>query len=100
MKRCSPAMILASVAVFLGLASRVRAADRKVKVFILAGQSNMEGYGMLGSLGHLGNHPKYGHLLKTLKNTDGSWATRDDVTVYWNKESKKGETRSAKHAPR
>jgi hypothetical protein len=56
---------------------------KKIKVFILAGQSNMEGHGQLRSLDHLGNHPKYGHLLKKLKNTDGSWAVRDDVTISW-----------------
>ena len=94
MKRSPLAAALAGVVLFLGLASRVQAADKKVKVFILAGQSNMEGHGMLASLDHLGTHPKYGHLLKKLKNTDGSWATRNDVTVYWNKESKK-----QKHGP-
>ena len=77
-----------SALLLCGLACPVQAADKKVKVFILAGQSNMEGYGMLGSLDHLGSHPKYGHLLKKLKNTDGTWATRDDVTVYWKAESK------------
>jgi len=94
MKRYLPVNILIGAALSLGLACSVQAAESKVKVFILAGQSNMEGYGMLGSLDHLGTHPKYGHLLKKLRNRDGSWATRDDVTVYWNKESRK-----QKHGP-
>ena len=47
-----------------------------VKVFLLAGQSNMEGHGQIPSLDHLGDHPKYGHLLKLLKDADGSWARR------------------------
>ena len=65
-------------------------AKGKVKVFILAGQSNMEGYGQVSSLEHLGNHPKYGHLLKKLKNADGTWAARKDVTVAWkSREGKK-----------
>jgi len=81
--------ILALTIVLPGLESRAHASEKKVKVFILAGQSNMEGYGMLNSLDHLGNHPEYGHLIKKLKNADGSWATREDVTIYWNKESKK-----------
>ena len=59
-------------------------AKGKVKVFILAGQSNMEGHGQVSSLEHLGNHPKYGGLLKKLKNADGSWAVRKDVTVAGN----------------
>ena len=36
---------------------------KKVKVFILAGQSNMEGHGQIRSLNHLGQHPQYGYLL-------------------------------------
>ncbi len=65
-------------------------AKGKVKVFILAGQSNMEGHGQVSSLEHLGNHPKYGGLLKKLKNPDGSWAVRKDVTVAWkSREGKK-----------
>ncbi|MEC9477523.1 MAG: sialate O-acetylesterase [Planctomycetota bacterium] len=55
----------------------------KVKVFILAGQSNMEGHGQLRSLDMLGNDPDHGHLLSLLKNKDGSWATRSDVTISW-----------------
>jgi hypothetical protein len=79
---------------FLGLGPFLFAppavAKGKVKVFILAGQSNMEGHGQVSSLEHLGNHPKYGALLKKLKNADGSWAVRKDVTVTWkSREGKK-----------
>ena len=31
----------------------------------------------------LGEDVKYGHLLKKLKNEDGSWSIRDDVWVYY-----------------
>ena len=65
-------MVLISAVLLLGLWSMARAVDKKVKVFILAGQSNMEGHGMLGSVDHLGTHPKYGHLIKKLKNRHGS----------------------------
>jgi len=88
MKRQPLATAIATVLCFC-FAPPGRAADGKVKVFILGGQSNMEGYGMLASLDHLGNHPTGGRLLKMLKAADGSWATRDDVTVWWNKESLK-----------
>lgn len=73
----------------LGISSSAVAADKKVKVFILAGQSNMEGHGQVRSLPHLGNHPKYGHLLKTLKGPDGKWAVRDDVTISYKAEQRK-----------
>jgi len=54
-----------------------------VKVFILAGQSNMEGHGGIRTIGALGNDPIHGQLLKKLKNADGSWAVRNDVFVYY-----------------
>jgi hypothetical protein len=80
-----PAAMISAVVLF-GLATQAQAADKKVKVFILAGQSNMEGYGMIGSLDHLGKHPENGRLLKAIKDGSGGWATRSDVTIYWNRE--------------
>ena len=62
---------------------------KKVKVFILAGQSNMEGHGQVRSLNHLGKHPQYGYLLEKLKNTNGSWKIRKDVTIAWQAKEKK-----------
>jgi len=44
-----------------------------LKVSILAGQSNMKSHGQIRSPGQLGEHPKYGHLLKKRKNAD--WPT-------------------------
>ena len=80
---------LAFTIVLPGLVSQVHAVEKKVKVFILAGQSNMEGHGQVRSLDWLGQHPKYGYLLKKLKNRDGSWAIRDDVTIAWRTKDKK-----------
>jgi len=76
-------VVLVASVVICGVVSTGRAADKTVKVFILAGQSNMEGHGQIRSLPHLGNHPKYGHLLKKLKSPDGKWAVRDDVTISY-----------------
>ncbi len=56
-----------------------------VKVFILAGQSNMEGHGGVQTLDRLGEHPTHGYLLKKIKNDDGSFVVRDDVFVYYQK---------------
>ncbi|MCF7733372.1 MAG: sialate O-acetylesterase [Akkermansiaceae bacterium] len=61
-----------------------------VKVFILAGQSNMVGAGRVeadpnrnggkGSLGYLAEHdPKY----KPLKDKGGKWVERDDVSIWF-----------------
>ena len=55
----------------------------KVKVFILAGQSNMEGCAHIRTLGRLGEDTQYGPLLKKIRNDDGSWVVRDDVFVYF-----------------
>jgi alpha-galactosidase len=60
-----------------------QAGNGPVKVFILAGQSNMEGHGGIRTIDALGNDPEHGQLLKKVKNADGSWAVRDDVFVYY-----------------
>ena len=92
MKRFMQTMFTLTLAMMLlNPVSRVQAAEKKVKVFVLAGQSNMEGHGAVRSLPVLGEHPQYGHLLKDLQNEDGSWTVRDDVTIAWNvKERKHG----------
>jgi len=56
-----------------------------VKVFILAGQSNMEGHGGVSTLDRLGEHPTHGYLLKKIKKDDGSFVVRDDVFVSYKK---------------
>jgi len=64
-----------------------------LKVFILAGQSNMEGHGFVkadpkrnegkGSLEYVARQPataaRFGHLL----GKDGTWAVRDDVWIHY-----------------
>ncbi|MEK6702301.1 MAG: sialate O-acetylesterase [Planctomycetota bacterium] len=56
-----------------------------IKVFILAGQSNMEGHAGVQTLDRLGEHPTHGYLLKQIKNDDGSFVVRDDVLVSYQK---------------
>lgn len=57
------------------------AADVKsVKVFILAGQSNMEGKAQNKLLNHQATDPKTAHLFKHLR-ADGQWIVRDDVFI-------------------
>ncbi len=56
-----------------------------VKVFILAGQSNMEGHGGVKTLDRLAEHPTHGFLLKKIKQDDGSFVVRDDVFVSYQK---------------
>jgi len=52
-----------------------------IKVFILAGQSNMEGVCHVSSIDFLGEDKKHGHLLKKFKPDGKTLVTRDDVWV-------------------
>ncbi|HPF14378.1 MAG: hypothetical protein H6827_08725 [Planctomycetes bacterium] len=101
---------LLSLAVLLGLLAGPASlapsikdpAPRKVQVFLLAGQSNMEGHGQIRSLGTELDYPGYDKLLDLLRDkgnakqsakkrakskkqpAETKWATRDDVTIVWN----------------
>ena len=79
--------VLAALVVFVCAAPALAGQPAKgpLKVFILAGQSNMQGQAILKTLDHLGEDPKYGHLLKKLKNADGSYTVRDDVWIYYDR---------------
>ncbi|MCX6927379.1 MAG: hypothetical protein NT154_29865, partial [Verrucomicrobia bacterium] len=68
-----------------------------IKVFILAGQSNMEGQGCAdldgkdyndgkGTLNYLLKDPAKAPLFKHLKDAQGQWAARDDVWVWYKPE--------------
>ncbi len=67
-------------------------ADKPVKVFILAGQSNIEGHGFikadpkrnggLGSLESLAKNPAMADKFKHLLGKNGGWAVRDDVWIH------------------
>ncbi len=54
-----------------------------VKVFILAGQSNMEGHAAESTLDHLGGDPNYTPVLARVKKKDGTAVVRDDVWVEY-----------------
>jgi putative heme-binding domain-containing protein len=89
------ALLLASVLVS---GAPLRAADApKLKVFILAGQSNMEGQavadldgkdynGGKGTLLHLLNDPAKAARFKHLRTGQGGWAVRDSVWVRYRPE--------------
>lgn len=92
------AAIIATSAVWCQNASAQVAAKntnskKVVKVYILAGQSNMVGVGRValdpaansgqGSLGYLVKNPETAKKYANLVNPDGTWKTRDDVMVYF-----------------
>lgn len=83
MRSVAPALIgLLTLAVSLTVRAEQQG-EGPVKVFILAGQSNMQGKGAIEHLGRLvtENPTEYGHLKK-----NGQWIKRDDVWIkYWDK---------------
>jgi len=78
-------LVLALFAVMAGGQSVAASQPKKgpVKVFILAGQSNMEGHAASSTLDYLGEDPKYGPLLGKIKKPDGTWVVRDDVWIEY-----------------
>tara|TARA_B100000809_G_scaffold48733_1_gene43484 strand:- start:1463 stop:2419 length:957 start_codon:yes stop_codon:yes gene_type:complete len=84
---------LACFFVFASVSTAATAADIPIQVFILAGQSNMEGQGVVAY-----DHPKYYNggkgnltwsmknsksaaLMKHLKDAGGKWVEREDVRI-------------------
>ena len=81
------------VTALLAALSTAALANGPVKVFILAGQSNMQGQGLVQAKDAAGNEkpgtltamladPAKAPLLKHLRTPDGQWVERDDVWVY------------------
>ncbi len=98
---------LAVVRAFSLLVAVVAAADARAqppsappcKVFILAGQSNMEGHGVVapaggdhadgrGTLEWAAREPRTAPMVAHLRNADGTWKVRDDVFVRYTPEGK------------
>ena len=83
----------ATVVLLLLMTSLSQAADKPVKVFILAGQSNMEGQGVIaadaqrnggkGSLEFLVKQPRTAAQFAHLVDKSGKWVVRDDVWISY-----------------
>ena len=71
----------------------VRAADdaETVKVFILAGQSNMEGHAKISSFDHLGMDPKTAPILEEMRADDGTPRVCENVWISFLTGSRKGD---------
>lgn len=92
-------LLLTKISVLLTASALVQADDGPlpVKVFILAGQSNMEGQAVVdlagpdynegrGTLAMLIDDPSKAEMLAHLKDDVGQWAVRDDVWVSYQRE--------------
>ncbi|MCE9553960.1 MAG: sialate O-acetylesterase [Planctomycetes bacterium] len=75
----------ASAAFLLAYAAPLRGAEATqagpLKVFILAGQSNMDGQAQARTIDFLGEDKQFGRLLKVFKPDGTNYVTRDDVWV-------------------
>ncbi len=86
-------LFAAVFALHLALIAPAGAADKPVKVFVLAGQSNMVGHGFVaaepkrnegkGSLEYVAKQPATADKFKHLLTKDGKWAERDDVLIHY-----------------
>jgi len=85
------------LAVSACVATPAAAAEGIARVFVLAGQSNMEGQAVVdlagrdyndgkGTLAALLAHPGNAARLAWLRDADGAWRTRDDVVVRYRRE--------------
>ncbi len=65
-------------------ASRCMAADKKpLKVFVLVGQSNMQGHAKITTFEHIGMDPKMAPLLREMQNADGTPRVCKDVWISY-----------------
>jgi hypothetical protein len=95
--RCLAVIFFAAGLVHVAAAFEPGDASKPVQVFILAGQSNMEGQAVAdldgknynfgkGTLKALMADPAKGAMVRHLKNDKGEWTVRDDVWVRYQRE--------------
>lgn len=75
--------VFVSLILLLIGAPALLAADRPLKVFILAGQSNMEGHARIETFDYIGDDPATVPLLKQMRGDDGQPAICDHVWISY-----------------
>ena len=71
--------ILITILIFTALS--IHAAPKPLKIYLLVGQSNMQGHAAERTLEHLGMDPKTAPLLKAIQNADGTAKLQKDVWI-------------------
>ena len=71
--------ILFSFLIFTALS--IHAAPKPLKIYLLVGQSNMQGHAAERTLEHLGMDPKTAPLLKAIRNADGTAKVQKNVWI-------------------
>ncbi len=72
-------LLLISLVALLGVSFSLSA--KPLKVYLLVGQSNMQGHAAERTLGHLGMDSKTVPLLKVIQNADGSAKVHDQIWI-------------------
>ena len=71
--------ILISILIFTSLS--IHAATKPLQIYMLVGQSNMQGHAAERTLEHLGMDPKTAPLLKAIRNADGTAKAQKNVWI-------------------
>ena len=71
--------ILISILIFTALS--IHAAPKPLKIYLLVGQSNMQGHAAERTLEHLGMDPQTAPLLKAIRNADGTAKVQKNVWI-------------------
>ena len=85
------------VSIILLLPLTATAQSKKLKVFILAGQSNMEGHARIETFDYIGDDPATAPLLKQMRGTDGKPAVADNAWISYYTGHHKGEANGEGH---
>jgi hypothetical protein len=75
--------ILTLLSCLLAISASAAEARKPLKVFILAGQSNMEGHAKVETFDYIGDDPATAHLLKQMRAADGRPAVCDHVWISY-----------------
>lgn len=82
--RPSPRLLLPFIALTALLCGHTPAAEKKpLKVFILAGQSNMEGHARIETFDYIGDDPATAPLLKQMRGADGKPTVCNHVWISY-----------------
>lgn len=90
--KCIKLVAAGVMGLLLAMMAPVFAADSKkpVKVFILAGQSNMEGHAKVTTFDYIGDDPATAPLLRAMRNADGTPKVCDHVWISYFTGGKEG----------
>lgn len=82
--RSYSSIFFSSLCISVLIASTLVAAEKKpIKVFILAGQSNMEGHAKVGTFDYIGDDPNTAPILEEMRGADGNPKVADNVWISY-----------------